>query len=1211
MDGRKEEKRHYLGTDVFHIWAAERIKTAAISQFALITLDFDNFNYVNDLFSYEVGDRLLDRITEHFIGQMRDGEVLTRLHADHFAFWLYAESAQAVVQRLHEMTNMRALLDGVLPKDYSLVCSGGVVLVSDGRQSLAALLDKANFARKQAKGSCANTFLVFDEKMNEEVGWRKAITLAMESALKRREFEMFLQPKVLLKTEEIVGAEALVRWNSPEHGMIVPDRFIPILEQNGFIRQLDFFMLAEACRFLSRSEALGIPKLPISVNFSKVHVRTPGLVDKIYHIAKEYAVAPQLIEIEFTENVFLDDYHALLDIARSLKFLGFRVSLDDFGKAYSSLSHLKELPLDVIKIDKEFLRATTNSEKGRVIIAKMVELIKSLRMTSVMEGVETEEQVDFLQKLCCDLGQGYFYARPMPVPQYIEFVREGKPAQDDALLFVESGGEPSYQHTVPQEFQMDNWELFTLSQNIDMGLMKGYICDACTMQYVNDRALGIIGYTRQEFREALGNSVLAFTHPDDIPSVLQNFQVLKESGKPISFSTRAIRKDGACIVLQGRGSCVMDRDGRPIAIFAFQDVTDSVRHTEMLQRSLESKIAEQESIIASERESREALRVSEERYRLIVEQSDDVMFDWDFAADEISFSDKFARVFGRPSTSHWATDPAYAARYVHPDDRQAFEQWVQETYRQPNSTGIELRVSRTDGAYLWLRGRSTPMLNREGSPVRAVGVFTDITRQKDEVEALTRKSQLDPLTHLFNKEEMPRRVQSILLGEPDSPGALFIIDVDNFKGVNDNLGHQFGDSVLVEVAQKTQALFRETDVVGRIGGDELAVFARGLPDGAALRERADMLVQTMRSTYFGATAQYAVSISVGIACYPAHGSSFGELYHLADVALYESKGGGKDRYTVYQQHMTRSLISSRTPVEYTERFLNNYFKNDFTYNVFEMLYETKDMSTSIQKVLELTGRRFAADRVYIFQYSEDRLRTRNTFEWCAPGVQPEIDTLQDLQISDLQSYIDRYSPEGMLSCTDLSEMDQYTYETLKRQGIQSFLHCAIYDKGEMSGFLGFDWCREKHQWRGDELATLGYLSRILSVFLQRSDARQELVRSHANYMEMLGSLSGYVYVIDAQTYELLYLNKAAESVGMTMGHTCHYAAFRSDAPCEGCPIKQLSDDVKSASTDVYSKLLKRWVNTTASRLHWVGRGTAVLLCCTDISRYLEDAPAQV
>lgn len=1200
---------YYCSSDHFYAEVRRRMKRLPASQHAitLISLDFDNFNYVNDLFGYEAGDLVLEKITEFFSSQLHGEELFSRLHADHFLFCLDSPETAVTARRFLDMTELKTPLKDLLPPHYSLVASGGVVVAQDDSVPLSALLDRANYARKKSKGKSSNSILFYDHKMGGEVQWQKIVTCMMESALKNREFQMYLQPKVLMKSGQIVGAEALVRWVSPQYGMIFPDRFIPIMEQNGFVCQLDFFMLEEVCRFLKECAEKELDTLPISVNFSKAHLATEHLAERIFQTVNRTGVSTHLIEIEFTENLGSCDFERLIEIVTDLKLLGFRVSLDDFGSAYSSLNCLKELPVDIIKIDKGFLNASTNTDKGRMILSKMVELIKSLRMLSVMEGIETNEQLEFLQKLSCDFGQGYFYAKPMPVTRYLEYLRDG-----DVLANLEhyqpaqpKETDKSYLYTIPQEFQMDNWELFTLGKNIDMGLMKGYLDGEATVQYINDRALEYLGYTRQEFREVFHNSIAAFTHPDDAAVVHKNAKQLITTGKPLAYQTRAIRKDGKIIVLKGRASCVIDSLGRPVGLYAFQDVTEDLERTGKLQTSLEDKISELETMVESERSAKEALRLSEERYRVIMEQSNDIMFDWDFTSDQIHFSEKYLQMFEMEPLTNDLTTNADIRNRIHIADMEEFERWIKNTYKNPGFSTAQFRIKDAEGHYIWVSSRSTAICDETGTPLRALGVLSNISAQKNQMDLLTIKSQRDPLTKLLNKVEICERICETLLCAPQEPGAFFIVDIDNFKGINDNLGHQLGDAVLVDISDKIRSLFRETDFVGRIGGDEIAIYMRSLHsrDEAEVRHKAEALGRSLRSSYYGSAQKYSISGSIGVALYPQHGASFEELYRLADIALYESKHRGKDQYTIYHKNLIESVRESRTPLDWSKDFLRAYFQNDFPFRIFQMLYETKDFSTSIQMILEILGKQYQVDRVYVFQNDDNGIYVSNTYEWCAPGIASQINALQNLSIESLSAYTYQYSQEGILCCSDIRKLDQASYAVCAPQGIKSMLHCAIYNEGRMNGFIGFDMCSVYHDWTGEEIAVLGYISRILSVFLVKKDTASELQTSYQNYVEMVDNLNGYVYVVNPNTYDVLYINNATKALGVSTGQPCYKIAFGADAPCPRCPIQKLNDEVHFATEEIYSDILDRWVNSAASKLTWEGVKDAVLVCCTDISKY--------
>ena len=240
----------------------------------------------------------------------------------------------------------------------------------------------------------------------------------MEEALKQKEFQVYLQPKYSPKEEVLSGAEALVRWISPEEGFVPPNRFIPIFEKNGFILKLDDYMISEVARQQAQWISEGKNVVPISVNVSRAHFTKVDLAEHICRLVDQYNVPHEVIELELTESAFFEDKEVLLGTVRKLREYGFTVSMDDFGAGYSSLNSLKEIPLDVIKLDAEFFRGNDEAGKGKIIVNETIDLAKKLNMRTVAEGIETKEQVDFLAELGCDLIQGYYFAKPMPLKEF-------------------------------------------------------------------------------------------------------------------------------------------------------------------------------------------------------------------------------------------------------------------------------------------------------------------------------------------------------------------------------------------------------------------------------------------------------------------------------------------------------------------------------------------------------------------------------------------------------------------------------------------------------------------------------------------------------------------------------------------------------------------------------------------------------------------------
>lgn len=276
----------------------------------------------------------------------------------------------------------------------------------------------AAVARSSLAGQEENSVAFFDQEMLEQRRWEHKVEDTMERAMSREEFQVYLQPKYDPVEGRLVGAEALVRWNSPTEGMIPPYRFIPIFEENGFVIQLDDYMISRVAKLQAEWIAQGRKVVPISVNVSRAHFMQENLAEHICRLVDAYGTPHEVIELELTESAFFDDKKVLLDTVKKLKGYGFAVSMDDFGAGYSSLNSLKDLPLDILKLDAEFFRGDYEQERGAIVVSEAIRLAKSLKMRIVAEGIEKKEQVDFLAKLGCDMIQGYYFAKPMPVYEF-------------------------------------------------------------------------------------------------------------------------------------------------------------------------------------------------------------------------------------------------------------------------------------------------------------------------------------------------------------------------------------------------------------------------------------------------------------------------------------------------------------------------------------------------------------------------------------------------------------------------------------------------------------------------------------------------------------------------------------------------------------------------------------------------------------------------
>lgn len=408
----------------FHTLGAKILKKNRKNKYQYIVASLRMEKYQNFCACYGVkeGNELLERLHDELQKNIGKKEIVAHTENGDFALLLNITTQEEAEHRLEQIvTNLKR----VKPRQ-KLYFSVGCYQVEEKAWDIDRMYNLAKVARSKISQDSEKRIVWFNEEMKEEQIWTRKVENDMERALHNKEFQVYLQPKYNTKTEKLSGAEALVRWIHPTEGFVPPYRFIPIFENNGFVLQLDDYMITEVVRQQAKWIAEGKEVVPISVNVSRVHFTREDLAEHICALVDKFKVPHDVIELELTESAFFDDKDALLRTLKKLKDYGFTLSMDDFGAGYSSLNSLKELPLDVVKLDAEFFRNSDANGRGDLIVGDTIALAKKLNMRIVAEGIETREQVDFLATKDCDLIQGYYFAKPMPVTEFEEKAFEEK-----------------------------------------------------------------------------------------------------------------------------------------------------------------------------------------------------------------------------------------------------------------------------------------------------------------------------------------------------------------------------------------------------------------------------------------------------------------------------------------------------------------------------------------------------------------------------------------------------------------------------------------------------------------------------------------------------------------------------------------------------------------------------------------------------------------
>ncbi len=395
-------------------------------KFAYISIDIEKLKIINAENSREVGDEILQKVCVAMRAFVNANEYYCRVVSDTFAVLINYENDETLKNRVDVLgKDLAKMFRTVLP-NKSIVATGGVYVLQDGDllDQLEQGFENSKIARNTIKGSYQNGFALFTDDLKMVLTNSQRIEDKVSAAIDNNEFSVYLQPKFSLKTREIVGAEALVRWISKTE-TIYPDNFIPVFEKNGFVRKLDFIVYEKVFQFIRQCLDKKIDIVPISINMSRNHLEDEDFLEKLISLITDYDIPRHLVVVEITENASAHSDHKLCSVVEKIKKENISVSMDDFGAAYSSLSLLKELEIDTLKLDKEFLpkmsREKSNTlTKDEIIIKNIVYMAKELEFKVICEGIETEAQLEFLASVGCDNGQGYLFSKPLPTDEFLE-----------------------------------------------------------------------------------------------------------------------------------------------------------------------------------------------------------------------------------------------------------------------------------------------------------------------------------------------------------------------------------------------------------------------------------------------------------------------------------------------------------------------------------------------------------------------------------------------------------------------------------------------------------------------------------------------------------------------------------------------------------------------------------------------------------------------
>lgn len=707
----------------------------------------------------------------------------------------------------------------------------------------------------------------------------------------------------------------------------------------------------------------------------------------------------------------------------------------------------------------------------------------------------------------------------------------------------------------------------------------------CTYVCKNDSSFTLVragrdthslgGYTPAEVMEIFGGRLLDMAFPEDRKAIRQEFDRQLKSSPMVRTEYRFVCKDGSIGWVVNKSRLVIGDDGQEYIQTFLIDITDSKTAYDRLNEKMQ-------------------------RYEIILAQTENVLFELDVINSRLTLSNTWKQIFGYIPSSSKFSQQLSGETHVHPDDIPLLLDRLGHMEHESNYEMVEIRIATIKGRYLWCRVRGSASRDENGKLIGILGLIINIDAEKQAQLALEDKANRDSLTQLLNKEAGRQQVQrylSLRIREPKC--ALLLLDLDNFKEVNDRYGHLFGDSLLTQVSRILTSLFHSQDIVARIGGDEFMVLVRGITDRQLLASQCRRLRDMLVHAFQNAAIEFGMGCSIGIALSPEHGSDYYELFNKADLALYQAKSNGKNDFCFYSNQVESNYFPTHrlsTPIDSDKE--PSLAKNDIAYQVFRVLYQAEDTYHAISQALAMIGKRTNVSRVYVFESSEDNSACSNTFEWCNDDIPSVFQNYQDAKYkAAVLAHRNSFDEDGLFYCPDTKELTPHAAALSEALGIKSMLHCAIRQHGTFRGYIGFDECSSNRMWTKEEIQVLTYFSEILSMFLLKY-REQERAKAQAEELRtILENQNQWNYILDPKTYELQYVNGKARirNPNAQIGKPCYQSLLGKTAPCEDCPVAKLQNNDSAWSIIQDSRYHLR-ILTEATRIKWQNRDCCLMTC---------------
>lgn len=719
LAGLRQELRLYQNYDLltrlynkqtFYQKSAELLREQPNTPFDIVCVDVERFKLINDQYGAETGDKVLCAIAAGLKQAFSPmNAILGRMAGDVFLLCVPGGREQEVEQLI-----LRVFAD--CPLNRPVLPAIGFCHVTDRTLPINLLCDWAALAMRTAKGSYLKHSAVFNSSQRSLLLEEQTLMDKADAALKNREFQVYFQPKCNMRTGRIVGAEALVRWISPEKGLIPPCNFIPLFERNGFIKKLDLYVWEETIAWLRRRMDAGVRPVPVSVNISRIDIYGMDVCNVLTQLLNHYKVDLSLLELEITESAYVNQPEEIIRTIERLMGHGFTVLMDDFGSGYSSLNMLNNISVDILKIDMRFL--ARDDRKSRDILESVLHMSKWLNLPVVAEGVETKTQMDFLLAVGCMYAQGYYFYRPMPQVQF-----EALLADPEKVDLADNG-----RQLFDQAMLLDFHDLFHKDLMSDRLLSN--LLGAIALYSFDGEGLYLLRGTEAYYKlmdsfkrpqAQWEQNLLPFFYEEDHPQILEGLRRAKTAvdDNVVELYVRKHHRN-VFLWLQIRLFHLAETGGRDVYYAALADCTE---HMTTLER----------------------LRVSEEQFCLAMETTSLVLFELDIKKREARYSKYTQRSFDLDAQVVKAPEGFIQQGTVCPESEEDFRAMYEAIFCGAEKASCIIHARLSGGAAVWNRVSLTTVKNNRGQAVKAVGIVETISRETEPspeiCQALRRQAQ--------------------------------------------------------------------------------------------------------------------------------------------------------------------------------------------------------------------------------------------------------------------------------------------------------------------------------------------------------------------------------------------------------------------------------------------------------------------------------------